>query len=223
MVQKTTVSKDYVNLVVKEGKGKLAMKLASEVAAKVFVGESGDFLQDINLEDNNNKDVTEFLHIARDLHKYVTEKRELLQINEPSRERVMRQQSFDKFTVDDAVKIVDLYTDSLWEAVEKRLQYAGLDDQSSCAYSEAPAEGVFSVYGRVTQGRERMTLSHALSLTRVSMHGPPPSTPEAAELAGEALRHYKSRLGERFCTLLWFKGKTSTTISKLKQAPWKWD
>ena len=47
---------------------------------------------------------------------------------------LLGQQSFDKFTVDDAVKIVDLYTDSLWEAVEKRLQYTGLDDQSSCAY-----------------------------------------------------------------------------------------
>ena len=92
----------------------------------------------------------------------------------------------------------------------------------ACAFSEAPAEGVFSVYGRVTTGRERLTLDHALSLTRISMHGPPVGTNAASELSKSALKKFNSHLGERFCTLLWFKGKKSTTISRIQNKAWSW-
>ena len=153
---------------------------------------------------------------------YTSKKADMLKISDPSRERVTRKQTVDKFTVEDAVDIVNSYTDSLWEAVDNRIQYAGLEDMSSCAFSEAPAEGVFSVYQRVTKGRESLTLAHASALTRVSMHGPPVATADSAELAKSALEHFSSHLGERFCTLFWFKEKASATINKQQKLPWNW-
>ena len=69
----------------------------------------------------------------------------MLKISESSRERVTRKQTFDKYSVEDTVDNVDSYTDSLWEAVDNRIQYAGLEDMSSCAFSEASAESMLSV------------------------------------------------------------------------------
>ena len=146
----------------------------------------------------------------------------MLKISEPSRERVTRKQTVDKFTVEDAVDIVNSYTDWLWEAVDNRIQYAGLEDMSSCAFSEAPAEGVFSVYQRVSKGRKRLTLAHASALTRVSMHGPSVITADSAEMAKAAFEHFSNHLVEIFCTLFWFKGKASATINKQQKLPWNW-
>ena len=89
----------------------------------------------------------------------------MLKISEPSRERFTRKQTVDKFTVEDAVDIVNSYTDLLWEAVDNRIQYAGLEDMSSCAFSEALAEGVFNVYQRDSNERESLTLAHAHALS----------------------------------------------------------
>ena len=103
-----------------------------------------------------------------------------------------------------------------------QVEYADLADLSSCAFSEAPAEGVFSVYACVTKGRESLTVGNAVALTRVAMHGPSPSTEAAKELARTALTNYNSHLGERFCTQTWFKGKTSKTIKKQQNKKWEW-
>ena len=44
----------------------------------------------------------------------------------------------------------------------------------------------------------------------------------SAELAKAALENFSSHLGERFCTLFWFKGKASATINKQQKLPWNW-
>ena len=125
------------------------------------------------------------------------------------------------FTIEEAKHEADLYTDLLWKAIRKRLEYTDMS-QSPCAYSEAPAEGIFSVYSRVSKGRESATVDHLVALSRVAVHGPPSSTAEAATLAEEAMNNYPSQHGERFCSKLWMRGKTSTTVTKLKNKKWNW-
>ena len=68
-------------------------------------------------------------------------------------------------------KIERDYIKELWKAIENRKQYTDLSP-SACAYTEAPAEGIFSIYSRVTTGRERLSIGNAVSLTRVALHGP---------------------------------------------------
>ena len=79
---------------------------------------------------------------------------------------------------------------------------------SPCAFSEAPAESIFSTYTWMTGARESMTIDHAVALTRIAYHGPPVATPEARALAEEAIlvEQYASIYGPRICTHMWFKG-----------------
>ena len=74
-----------------------------------------------------------------------------------------------------------------------------------------------SIYERVSTGRE--TLNNIVGLIRV---GPSCETEAVAELSKQALSHYKSRYGERFCTSFWKPGYTSNTITKLKAKKWNW-
>ena len=118
-------------------------------------------------------------------------------------------------------KIERDYIKELWKAIENRKQYTDLSP-SACAYTEAPAEGIFSIYSRVTTGRERVSISNAVPLTRVALHSPPPATPEAAILAKAAMSNYKSQYGERYCTLGWKPGATSTTVKRIQSKQWDW-
>ena len=222
-VQKTNISQQYVKSVIIEGHGKSAMKLASQVAVDVYNNNSISYLLEENLKDENHNVSITRKCFAKELHDYIMKKEDMFnkEIEEP-RERITRHSVENEFTVEHAKSIVDKYIDALWDAIHKRLEYADLDDLSSCAFSEAPAESVFSVYARVTSNRECLTVGHAVSLVRVAMHGPSPSTDAAHKLAGAALVNFKSKLGERFCTQMWFKGKTSKTILNLQKKEWKW-
>ena len=93
---------------------------------------------------------------------------------------------------------------------------------SPCAFSEAPAESIFSIYGRVTEGRESLNITNAVALTRIACHGPPVGTFEAKSLAEEALQDYPSKYGARFCTHMWFKGATSKAMKKVQNKKWEW-
>ena len=149
--------------------------------------------------------------------RYVTERAELYKEQEHY-ERVTRA---EKYSIGQARDACDLYTDLLWEAVEKRLPYTDLTN-STCAWSEAAAEGIFSVYGKVSKGRQSATVDNLVALTRVAAHGPPPATSAASKIAEDAMKHYASQYGERFCTRGWMKGKTSKTVRNLKAKQWDW-
>ena len=112
-------------------------------------------------------------------------------------------------------KVADRYSEQLWKGIKKRLK-------SPCSYSEAPAEGIFSVLSRVSNWTESATIEHLVALTRIAVHGPPASTEASAKLAEEAMKHFTSQYGERFCSKLWCPGKTSSTISTFKAKEWNW-
>ena len=127
----------------------------------------------------------------------------------------------EPYSIAKARKACDQYTDLLWKAVEKRLEFTDLA-KSSCAYSKAPAEGIFSIYGRVSKGRQSATVDHLVALTRVAANEPPAATSAAAELAEDAMKHYHSVYGERFCSQGWMKGTASKTVRKLQSKKWDW-
>ena len=153
---------------------------------------------------------------ARELYDYSHSNMEhLKKVKEPN-ERHTRQ---ELYSIESAHKAEKQYIDLFWQAVAKRVEYTDLSN-SPCAFSEAPAEGIFSIYERVSTGRE--TLTNIVGLTRVAAHGPPCGTQAAAELSKQALSHYKSKYGERFCTQFWKPELTSNTLSKLKAKKWDW-
>ena len=141
-----------------------------------------------------------------ELKDYITNNKELFELQE-SYERNTRSKPF---TPSDAKDAVDGYINLLWKCIGKR------------AFSEAPAEGIFSIMDRVKKGRESLTIKHLVALTRLAAHGPPASTEAAAHLAHQALKNYKSQYGERFCTMFWVPGKSSSIISQLQSKEWDW-
>ena len=71
-------------------------------------------------------------------------------------------------------------------AVKKRVQFTDLSN-SPCAFSEAPAETVFSIYSRVTQGREAFSICKAVALTRVALHEPPVATSSSKDFTKSSM------------------------------------
>ena len=95
--------------------------------------------------------------------------------------------------------------------------------ESSCAFSEAPAESIFSIYSRINKGCKGLSIEHSESLTRIAAHGPPVGTQDAALLSSKAMENFQSVHGERFCTALWTPGTTSRTVSNLVRKKWNWN
>ena len=87
-----------------------------------------------------------------------------------------------------------------WHCIDKGVKKTDFSE-SQCAFSEASSDTVFSVYGRVTEGRGSMSISNAVGLTRIALHGPPIATKAAKTLTEEALDRYHSKYKARFYTL----------------------
>ena len=117
------------------------------------------------------------------------------------------------FSISSAKTAAEAYIDALWSC-KKRVQFTDLSN-SPCAFSEAPAETVFSIYSRVTQGREAFSICKAVALTRVALHGPPVTTSSSKDFIKSAMDRFESKYGPRFCTKMWFKGAKSSTLKKI--------
>lgn len=166
------------------------MKLASQAAEDFSNGKSIEYLK-------ARDDAT---NIVISGTKCFSQK---LFLKEEARDRITRS---EPFTVEQAGVVSDRYTDLLWAAVKKRLEFTDMSDTPR-AFSEAPTEGIFSIYSRVSQERASATTQHLTGLTRVAAHGPPVATEAAVNLAADALKNFKSKFGERFCTRNWGQGK----------------
>ena len=204
--------------------GKNAMTFASVIGMKLLNNENIDPLltNDIekertNIIQNTDEDKDEKWTFCDELKDYVTKNKKMFELQK-SHERVTRGESFN---ATEAKKAVDSYTHHLWKAIRKRLSKTDMT-QSPCAFSEAPAEGIFSIMERVKQGRGSLSVKHLVQLSRLAAHGPPASTEAAMHLSKAALKNYKSQYGERFCTQFWVPGKTSKIVSELQSKKWDW-
>ena len=109
----------------------------------------------------------------------------------------------------------------MWKAIKERVCYTDLSE-TPFAFTEAPAEGIFSIYSSVIGGRESLTIDKSVALTRVALYGPPSATEDSAKLVKAAVQHYPSTYRERYCTVHWRQGTTSDTVNKVISKKWEW-
>ena len=217
-VQSIDVSSAYIESVILNEKGRHAMLLGTRVAFDLYSGKQTPYLSDDTImAETNISHPKNPLPFSKVLLEYVKDKKDLFIPLEKPHDRSTRS---SQFSIADAKKACEIYIKLLWKSIRKRVAKTDFSN-SPCAFSEAPAESIFSTYAWVTGARESMTIDHAVALTRIACHGPPVATPEARALAEEAIEHYASIYGPRFCTHMWFKGATSKVIRKIQSQKWE--
>ena len=107
------------------------------------------------------------------------------------------------------------YITKLWTGISTRLDEAGARDLNCTIFSEAPVEGVFSVWETVISGRDSMTLGQTNALLRVSKEGPPAGSKSPYKVSQKALELWPSSQGERFTKKLWLRGLTEKPVRKI--------
>lgn len=222
-VQRLDITPEYINTVLVGDCGQEAMQLSNQVAIDIYQSKDTSYLTEewivqktnvcFNREDQKQKKM-----FCEELRNYIKEKKNLLTKTEEPQERNTRSENF---TIEDAKKACDKYIKDLWGFIRKRIKHTDFSE-GPCAFTEAPAEGIFSIYDRIITGRERLSIGHAVALTRIALHGPPPATPDSASLSKSAMANFKSKFGERYCTLHWRPGATSTTVSRIQSQSWDW-
>ena len=105
------------------------------------------------------------------------------------------------------------YISKLWLGIRNRLDVADTRDFNCVSFSEAPAEGIFSVFERITSGKASLKLAHANAMLRVSKEGPKAGTNKALKISEKALNSWPS--GERFTTASWMPGMVSKSVMKV--------
>ena len=150
-----------------------SLALACQVSCDVYSDNKIDYLENDNVEADIcfDREIT----FNQVLKKYVEDKKDLYIKKEDPNEKNTKA----------ACKI---YIDDLWKAIKSRVEFTDLSD-NTCAFTEARAEGIFSIYSSVIEGKERLTVCNAVALTRVSLHGPPPATEESARLSEAAMKN----------------------------------
>ena len=94
---------------------------------------------------------------------------------------------------------VKTYINQLWEEMAIRFSQTDLSP-SATSFSEAPAEGIFSIIEKIVEGRELLSVENINALARIRVEGPGVATMEGYQLSKEALKLWNSRQGERFTT-----------------------
>ena len=77
------------------------------------------------------------------------------------------------------------YIDDLWEGVKERLGH--FDREGPTAWSEAPAEGVFSILSYICEHKPSLKLSNITKLCRIVKEGPPPGSQRAEEVTNKLI------------------------------------
>ena len=119
------------------------MQLACQVADDLYSGNGTSVLDTPNKDADicYDREVT-FNDV---LKSYLEKKKDLYKKQEEPNERVTRSV---EFSIIDAKQASELYITQLWKAVRERCKFTDISD-SPCSFSEAPAEGIFSVNGHV--------------------------------------------------------------------------
>ena len=165
-VQKTDLDHSYVEAVIIGNNGKNAMKLASKIGLKLLNNENTNICLLSDKEKAKTRGDDDKKSFCEELKDYITNNKELFELQE-SYERNTRSKPF---TPSDAKDAVDGYINLLWKCIGKRVKQTDLTN-SPCAFSEAPAKGIFSIMDRVKKGRESLTIKHLVALTRLAAHG----------------------------------------------------
>ena len=160
------------------------------------------FLQELQTFVKKNKNI---LTLPNDIEKSFRDTRSKLDINDMISEQVMNVKGF----------IV-----RFWEGIQSRLDHGGLSPGVT-SYSEAPAEGIFSIIESVLNGRERLSVELTEALTRIVLEGPGVATMDGYNLSKDTLKMWKSKYGERFTTEKWMKGMKDKAMVEIQEGKLK--
>ena len=115
--------------------------------------------------------------------------------------------------IEQQVNHVRRFISMFWDGVQSRIAQTDISPGNT-SFSEAPAEGVFSVIERVMEGRSCLELNVVEAITRVVLEGPAVATTEGYNLSKEALSKWNDGKGEHFTTEKWMKGMQSKGIAE---------
>ena len=121
------------------------MKLSNQVAVDLLLNKSTEYIDSKPISEQTEIWFLSEHTFCHELRQYITDKKEFFSIIEEPHERNTRS---EVFSIEDAKQASNRYIEDLWRFIQKRVVCTDLTE-SACAYTEAPAEGIFSIYGRV--------------------------------------------------------------------------
>ena len=127
--------------------------------------------------------------------------------------RHTRTRSEGEFQINLAFDWIQNYIDKLWLGIEERLTH--FDSDGTTSWSEAPAEGFFSILQTIVDHKTAIKLSNLTKLCRIVKEGPKPGTNKASEIRNKSMSEWPSRYGLKFATNSFMKRTTSATVSKI--------
>ena len=216
-VQSVKVKQTYIKRVFTgtSPEGKTAMKKVLKIAVAAIEGKGYDeHLQSI--PDVMSTETGEDNHFVSVLNKWIGKHADSLLLKETSATTTKREANV---TITDLYQVVDGYIIKLFSEIQDRLNYC--DFGGTTAWSEAPAEGIFSIWKQVITGRESLKVVHTEALCRIMHDGPYPSTNAAEELMMSASTKWPAEKGTatttvEFTTKDWRVRFVQKVISQLK-------
>ena len=83
-------------------------------------------------------------------------------------------------TLEGLKKLTQDYINKLYDEISSRMNHC--DFGGTTAWSEAPAEGIFSIWKQILSGSESLSIENTEDLGRIMHDGPKPATVDAENL-----------------------------------------
>ena len=129
------------------------------------------------------------IFICDEIKKYVTKKASQYICKEEARPtRTRREGGTNKKSI---LATLESYVLSLWDGISKRLQYCDLDGTTN--WSEAPAEGVFSILGFIIENKPGLSIKLMFELCRIVKEGPAPATKAAVNISKNGVKKWQGK------------------------------
>ena len=90
------------------------------------------------------------------------------------------------------------YIDKLWRGIQERLTH--FDADGTTAWSEAPAEGIFSILQTIVDHKTAIQLKNLTKLCRIIKEGPKPGSKHAEDITTLSMSKWPSKWGPKFRT-----------------------
>ena len=103
----------------------------------------------------------------------------------------------------------------MWDGISKRLQFCDLDGTTN--WSEAPAEGIFSILGFIIENKPGLSIKHMFELCRIVKEGPAPATKAAVNISKNAVEKWQGKSSNDNLTFIsdkYMPCTTSKTVAK---------
>ena len=164
-------------------------------------------------ESQEDKHISQKAYFLNEVCKFLQNNADLYDTKEDR--RGTRTRSEASFSPKTAMKTMKDYIEELSNGIADRLKF--FDRHGPTAWSEAPAEGVFSILGRIVETKPSLKVSHITKLCRVVREGPSPASKDAINITKTSIDKWPGKFGRgtRFTTNKYIKGMTSSTVASV--------